>query len=554
MISLVNGNTFRISLRDKSVHCIPFSPPYYGLRLYPIPPLVFGGEYGCDHEWGSSFVVNQRGAVGQKSTLGGGLQAGGEGRLQSVSQGQFCIKCGAWRGHFGNEPLHDCKAWARGDPPCSSCYVCHSRMYATECWRILRDDGVMFVNLGDSYASAWGSGRRNVIGNPSRTARNDTVTGTGLKEKDLMGIPWLVALALQSDGWYLRQDVIWAKSCSGVYTGGSTMPESVKDRCVKAHEYVFLLAKSQRYYFDHIAIQEEQKQSSLDRHNYGWSGNQERGYVSGEQNHLRNYIGSDSARRTTSRNRRDVWTVNPQPYSGAHYATWPPALVEPMIKAGTSERGCCPTCGAPWERVVVIHGQLSGRERNRGGRIDGYSLPAQWKNGENPTTSNTIGWLPSCSCYGGTEIPALPEMPEDAVGPEMCEVCGGEGEITYSGLGDGMVVPCSACAGKGMISKPNKVWTRWQKEYAKVEEKRIALISEYEDKPVKKAVVLDPFVGSGTTLIVARELGRSGIGIDLSQQYLIENAKSRLELDRLNEWENGVKVTESDLSGLPLFS
>lgn len=491
MIALVNGNTFRIPLRDKSVHCIALSPPYYGLRLYPVPPLVFCGEHGCEHEWGNRAIVNQRGSVGEKSTLLGGLQAGGEGRLQSVSHGQFCIKCGAWRGHFGNEPLHDCLAWARGEPTCSSCYVCHSRMYAAECWRVLRDDGVMFVNLGDSYAGS----NKGVMADGTQVCgkKQSTNAGSvsglqktgdiGLKPKDLIGIPWRVALALQSDGWYLRQDIIWAKSCSGVYTGGSTMPESVKDRCVKAHEYVFLLSKSRQYYFDHIAIQEESQESSQARQRRGVSETHKNidGPPGQTPHSMAQPRNNDNNRIVnTSRNRRSVWTVNPAQYSGAHYATWPPDLVEPMIKAGTSEHGCCPKCGAPWERIIekgfTSHDSDTDSDYDEGTTANRLALlrQAARANGEEYSNSDkTIGWQPTCGCDAGDPI------------------------------------PCT---------------------------------------------VLDPFVGSGTTLVKARELCRSGIGIDLSFQYLRENARTRLELDKLDEWENGIDASECELSDLPLFA
>ena len=148
-----------------------------------------------------------------------------------------------------------------------------------------------------------------------------------------MGIPWMVAFALRADGWYLRQDIIWHKP--------NPMPESVTDRCTKSHEYIFLLSKSLQYYFDAKAIAEQQQQSSRERLTRGWNGDGDRGYPNGPQNHLKNYMGSfDSVEETPlTRNKRDVWTVTTKPYREAHFATYPPDLIEPCIKAGCPEGG-----------------------------------------------------------------------------------------------------------------------------------------------------------------------------------------------------------------------
>lgn len=169
--------------------------------------------------------------------------------------------------------------------------------------RVLRDDGTLWLNLGDSYA---GSGKgRNADGSHQEGGKQGTSRGTiegklvktrapDCKPKDLIGIPWRVAFALQADGWYLRQDIIWHKP--------NPMPESVTDRCTKAHEYVFLLSKSPRYYFDQASVKEPVAESSA---------------ASGQ-----------------TRNRRSVWTVTTKPFKGAHFATFPPDLIEPCILAG----------------------------------------------------------------------------------------------------------------------------------------------------------------------------------------------------------------------------
>lgn len=221
--------------------------------------------------------------------------------------------------------------------------------------RVLSDDGTLWLNLGDSYAGTGGGG-----GNPSATMpksaevmnaqRRSQFTPPGLKGKDLIGIPWRVAFALQADGWYLRQDIIWSKP--------NPMPESVKDRCTKSHEYLFLLTKSPRYYYDAEAIAEPVSPSTVARLSQP-SLEQQRGSdrVPGKTNGAMKAVpprfggskhGDDDSEdhRTKSgneyvfsekRNRRSVWTIATQPYKEAHFAVFPPQLVEPCILAGSRE-------------------------------------------------------------------------------------------------------------------------------------------------------------------------------------------------------------------------
>lgn len=170
--------------------------------------------------------------------------------------------------------------------------------------RVLRDDGTLWLNLGDSYG----------------------------KNKQLHGIPWRVALALQADGYTLRQDIIWNKP--------NVMPESVKDRCTKSHEYMFLLSKTGKYHFDHKAIKEPAKLESIKRLQSGWNGNENRGDPTGVNNHLSKYYGSEKAKSQASlRNKRSVWTVTTKSFKGAHFATFPPDLIEPCILAGCPKDG-----------------------------------------------------------------------------------------------------------------------------------------------------------------------------------------------------------------------
>ena len=212
-------------------------------------------------------------------------------------------------------------------------YVAELVTVFRECWRVLRDYGTLWLNLGDSYtgsASTGGAGKETEY-TGKRVLPNKS--GVGLKPKDLIGIPWRVAFALQDDGWYLRSDIIWHKP--------NPMPESVTDRPTKAHEYIFLLTKSQRYYYDADAVKEKATEgtdlgllrgrSFVDGNNVSWHAPS----IQKRQN-----AGVDSRTAGSGfRNRRSVWTVPTSPYPGAHFATFPPALIEPCILAGCPEGG-----------------------------------------------------------------------------------------------------------------------------------------------------------------------------------------------------------------------
>lgn len=205
--------------------------------------------------------------------------------------------------------------------------------------RVLKDDGTLWLNIGDSYATGK-CGRadqdRNTRNRDGRNTANATDTGApmygqrkipeGLKSKDLIGIPWMLAFALRADGWYLRQDIIWHKP--------NPMPESVKDRCTKAHEYIFLLSKSEKYFFDSEAMKEDavsEKPAGNKRHKYADA------YAAGTSEEHRTKAGllALTGVEWETRNRRSVWTVATKPYKGAHFATFPPALIEPCILAGS---------------------------------------------------------------------------------------------------------------------------------------------------------------------------------------------------------------------------
>lgn len=302
--------------------------------------------------------------------------------------------------------------------------------------RVLRDDATCWLNLGDSYAAGKcgrdDSGNNGRFGGP-RIEPKQRSAPDGLKPKDLVGIPWMTAFVLRADGWYLRSDIIWHKP--------NPMPESVTDRPTKAHEYLFLLAKSQTYYYDADAVAEEADPKYANRYKMPFFAGEKESGGNGRPGNACNTSGIVEF--TGKRNRRSVWTIPTQSYKGAHFATYPEDLVEPCILAGTSERGCCASCGAPWERMVErVRGPV--REVTTNGPIGEHRFIGGYRC-DSGTEVKTLGWQPSCECNADC-------------------------------------IPCS---------------------------------------------VLDPFCGSGTTLLVARKLGRSGIGIELNADY-IELAHKRI--------------------------
>jgi DNA modification methylase len=292
-------------LPDESVHCCVTSPPYYGLRDYGLEPQVWEeNDPACQHSWG------EEGKSGQRNRNVLGNLNGCSPLFLHPSTGAFCQWCGAWCGSLGLEPTPEL-------------YIQHLVEIFAEVRRILRSDGTLWLNIGDSYARDEAKGQHKPAFRSS---------GGGLKPKDLIGIPWMLAFALRGSGWWLRQDIIWSKP--------NAMPESVTDRCTKAHEYLFLLTKSERYFYDSAAIQEP-----AEKGNASSSFN-----TPAEHKLLRS---SDSTRTDDDqRNKRSVWTVPTRPFTKAHFAVFPPNLITPCIQAGTSEHGVCQQCGAPWKREV----------------------------------------------------------------------------------------------------------------------------------------------------------------------------------------------------------
>lgn len=257
--------------------------------------------------------------------------------------------------------------------------------------RVLRDDGTLWLNLGDSYATkpCGGIGRNAKVTATKKAIQKSAGIPQGLKPKDLVGIPWRVAFALQADGWYLRSDIIWNKP--------NAMPESVKDRPTKAHEYIFLLAKSPRYYYDADAIREpharlwnEKNGGSFAKPNHEEAQAKK---VSGALNHR----GSYPMPNPKGRNKRSVWIIPTRPFKGAHFAVFPPDLIEPCILAGSPEKAC-PYCGAPWIREVEREPQFKTR-LDAIGRRTGKALDSDYR-GIGYYRAEFKGWKPTCQCEG----------------------------------------------------------------------------------------------------------------------------------------------------------
>tara|TARA_R100001082_G_scaffold1404_3_gene1229 strand:+ start:23259 stop:24338 length:1080 start_codon:yes stop_codon:yes gene_type:complete len=303
LIKILQGNCLDKlkELPDQSINTCITSPPYWGLRDYGTAEWE-GGDENCDHLVGRfERPVSEK----QKSNK---ASAGHQAKKN-------CPKCGAVRKD---------KQLGMEDTPEE--FVENLVRVFREVKRVLRDDGTVWLNLGDSYSSG---GRTTTTNQTLRGDKDYGVTrpkpSKGIKPKDLIGIPWRVALALQQDGWYLRQDIIWHKP--------NPMPESVRDRCTKAHEYIFLLSKSPKYYFDNEAIKEDSKtEGSVHVHK---EGNKAEEYVKQGlvTRPAKTYV------TPAKRNKRSVWTVTTKPFKGAHFATFPMDLIEPCVLAGCPENG-----------------------------------------------------------------------------------------------------------------------------------------------------------------------------------------------------------------------
>ena len=294
------------TLPSESVNCCITSPPYWGLRDYGTGEWM-GGDSACSHKRDSKqSELTQTGHRNLEGAVGDGIYK------------DKCKRCGAER-----------KDRQIGLELTPESYVQKMVDVFREVKRVLRNDGTLWLNLGDSYSGS-GKGPAGNLGGDERhlEEKHTKIIPEGLKQKDLVGIPWRVAFALQADGWYLRQDIIWHKP--------NPMPESVTDRCTKAHEYIFLMSKNPNYYLDNKAIQEpcttqEGRPSAIVRDRvYGYNS---------KQAALGRARGGEETPEPATRNKRSVWSVTVKPYKEAHFATFPKELIEPCVLAGCPKDG-----------------------------------------------------------------------------------------------------------------------------------------------------------------------------------------------------------------------
>lgn len=401
--SLIQGNALCVPLKDKSVQLCCFSPPYWKLRKYKVPNIEFPD---------------------------------------------------GWVGQLGLEPNIDQ-------------YLDNLMLVMAEVWRVLRDDGCVFVNIGDSFWNASGScrspgGRKSRIGVGKKNAeahplhRGNKTDNPNIQAKSLCLIPQKFVIRCQEAGWIVRSEIIFHKL--------NPIPESVNDRPTKAHEHVWLLTKQKKYFWDKEAVKEKTRRVV----SVGWKNSDLKKYScdprlkkQGSYKDWRKYCPTGLVEK---RNIRSVWTMATEPTPEAHFATFPSKLVRTMILAGSSPRAC-EICGAPWRRVVKREKvmispdaeEYSGKNYVEGGRSAGRRLLKQMSElrglGRDHDTpylkTRTIGWRPTCKC---------------------------------------------GCAGTG------------------------------------RCVVLDPFVGVGTSVVVAEKNGRFGVGMDLSLDYLVDIALKKIRV------------------------
>ena len=478
------GDARSIPLPDQSVHCVVTSPPYWGLRDYQLPTTVWGGDPACGHTWEAVSVETEIGrgnwsqaTNGRGESQPGGLECAREPIPGSADTGS-CAICGAWRGSLGLEPD-------------AGQYVDHLSQVFEEVHRVLRGDGVLWVNIGDSHSDG-----------------------------HLDGIPERLVFALQGSGWVRRQTVVWDKdapmpeSVQGTrwercrvkagkgavleskygrggeawrldanpgrpqqdHDGRDFLPDTRwKDcpgcikckandgyvlrrgswRCTTGHEYIYMFTKEMGYYSDGVPVATPLRPGAIARaaQNGGhprWDGNHERQSTQTPQT-----MDLSKMTPTTGANRRSVWRdIRPERYLGDHYAVFPSDLPRLCIQCSTSEAGVCPRCGSQWARVV--HKKPSTMNIRVRDAVKGISAHKSWFHTgatdddiasygvEEDSETETVSWRPTCECGNSTSIPAT---------------------------------------------------------------------------------VLDPFVGTGTTCLAAQRLGRSSVGMDLSASYLDQAVK-----------------------------
>lgn len=383
-----------------SVDCTITSPPYWGLRDYGTA-IWIDGDKNCDHM--------QCKLSSDKSTL---HQLPEKKKMETgIPYKDVCGKCGAIR-----------KDEQMGLEKTPKEFVQKLADIFDEVKRVLKSTGTLWLNLGDSYVGGgFGASNYPATNHKWKQKTNGGTLSAGLgknreyskelKPKDLIGIPWMMAFELRRRGWYLRQDIIWSKR--------NPMPESVTDRCTKAHEYIFLLSKSPKYYYDAEAIKTPWKPNEHDikrsiegQPNY--NGKHKNGYHNNKPDINRTNLvatGGVVGSALNGANKRSVWHISTNGYPDAHFATFPEELIEPCILAGTSEHGCCSECGSPYERIIdkklvptakaSFNSVADARDFSADKQDQGSN---RQKDGHKPGwaySSSTLGWKKTCKCRGG---------------------------------------------------------------------------------------------------------------------------------------------------------
>lgn len=551
-------------LPEGSVDCVVTSPPYWSLRDYKLEPTAWGGDDGCEHEWGDEMVArlqsgNFNAGFNERWGRATGDRKQEEMRPVDVRQGRFCSRCGAWMGQLGLEPT-------------PQLFVSHLVEVFAEVHRVLAPHGTVWLNIGDSYvARAKGSlNGQERSGLRTTETQEHAPTGidkteSGIPAKNLALVPARLELALQEWGWIVRADVVWAKE--------NPMPESVADRPSRSHERVLMLVKEAAYYFDQEAVREPHKPD----------GRKTTTRTVGNGSHG-NYgeFGHEEGRErwpNGGRNVRDVWTIPTQSFSASwlgieeddHFAAFPEELARRCIEA-SAPRWVCSRCGAPRYRIVQRVGGPQGdhlartaerdgadeatRETGKNNRAGGSVLAQAYKE-HGYAEMRTLGW---------TECPCQIGLPSDSFAPILTPL--GESE-------DGYEDPSMETGRAGMNRERNggegvRPTTRFeQRAYAdQLRELRALMPATFREveealgeeavahymrkdaagaRPIPQAAlddliagvilsrvelpevppgeyrpgrVLDPFMGSGTTAAIARRLNREVWGAEANPRYV----------------------------------
>jgi DNA modification methylase len=380
LLQLIHSDARDLPIADESVQCIVTSPPYWGLRKYSgeqalvWPPALLPGEL---EKWAAKRHYEFCAERGHQ-----------------FDDLNFCPRCATWKGDYGNEPSIEM-------------YVAHTVEILRELRRVLRPDGVLFWNIGDSYAAAKGysgdgpgvglnQSNRGSLRGPGQFLPHRNPQ-SGLKPKDMCLIPERVALAAQADGWWVRSRILWCKP--------NPMPESVTDRPTDAAEHIWMFTKSERYFWDADAVREPAAT--------GWNGSS---FTDPRDEATKENLGhGPRSTNHESRNLRNVWMFATQPYAGAHFATFPEELPRRCILAATSAKGACAQCGALWERVTrkTVHFESGS---GKAGNLPNGKHGEDWEQAQSGeydirmgpvVDSQTIGWSPTCRCRGqrGLTVP-----------------------------------------------------------------------------------------------------------------------------------------------------